>query len=134
MITLDAPPALTAAPFQVAPPKVYGPAITFKTDAPVDDSFKMTAPTSDKVLLGVLSGIDMLQTNIWLHTHVGGNVPQPYEENPLLGKHPSMSRMLVTGAVMDAVILHLPSPALRHLAISIEATNIAHNFSIGMHL
>ncbi len=110
--------------------------ITYPAPAPI--VYKSTAPTTtEKAALAVLSLIDVVQTQNWLHEAPPNGHPwkvAPREENPLLGAHPTLFRMAATGVAMDELILHVKSPIIRRLSIGIEAGNIARNFSIGMRL
>jgi hypothetical protein len=107
--------------------------ITYPAPAPI--VYKSTAPTTtEKAALALLSFVDIVQTDKFLHrTWPKGWIPA-YEQDPLLGRHPSFGRMALTGIAMDELILHVKSPLIRRLSIGIEAGNVGHNFSIGMHL
>jgi hypothetical protein len=107
------------------------------TDTPPAIVVRDTRPTTtEKAALAVLSLVDVIQTQTWLHepSPTGTWKVAPREENPLLGSHPSLLRMAATGVAIDEAILHVRSPFLRRLSIGLEAGNVARNFSIGMKL
>jgi hypothetical protein len=86
--------------------------------------------------LTLFSAVDLVQTQRWLHepSPTGTWKVAPREQNPLLGSHPTLLRMMATGVVVDSAILHLHSPTLRRIAISLEIGNVTRNFTIGMKL
>jgi len=86
------------------------------------------ATTVDKATLAAFSLVDILQTQDWLHD----GVPTHKENDPLLGQHPTLLRMAATGVLLDEAILHIKSPTIRRLLISVEIGNVARNFTIGM--
>ncbi len=100
-------------------------------DAPPPIVWKSTAPTTtEKAALAVLSLIDVVQTENWLHEAPPNGHPwkvAPREEDPLLGAHPSLLRMAATGVAVDEIILHVRSPFVRRLSIGLEATNVVRN-------
>ncbi len=105
--------------------------------APAPIVVRSTEPTTtEKASLAMLSLVDLIQTQTWLHrsSPTGTWKVAPREDNPLLGSHPTLLRMMATGVVLDSAILHLHSPALRRIAISLEIGNVARNFTIGMKL
>ena len=100
------------------------------TDAPPPIVWKSTAPTTtEKAALAVLSLVDVMQTENWLHesSPTGTWKVAPREENPLLGAHPSLLRMAATGVAMDELVLHVRSPFIRRFAIGLEAGNVVRN-------
>jgi hypothetical protein len=109
------------------------------TDTPPPIVYKSAAPTTtEKAALALLSFVDVVQTDTWLHRGLPSgkhwlNGP-PREDDPLLGTHPSLARMALTGVAMDELILHIRSPFIRRFSIGLEAGNVARNFSIGMRL
>jgi hypothetical protein len=113
--------------------------ITPATPPPPPIVFKSTEPTTtEKASLAILSLVDIIQTQNWLHEEYGPNGKPwrvaPKEDDPILGAHPTFTRMAVTGIAMDELILHIRSPFIRRFSIGLEAGNVARNFSIGMHL
>lgn len=112
--------------------------VAVREPAPIVETASNQATTAEKVSLAVLSLVDITQTELWLHIPLGPHQTWgsngPREENPLLGAHPTLVRMALTGVALDEVILHVRSPFLRRLSIGIEAANVARNFSIGMKL
>ncbi len=91
------------------------------------------ATTVDKAALAAFSLVDLIQTERWLDG--GDHRPtETHENDPILGRHPTMLRMAATGVVLDEAILHVKSPVVRRLLISVEVGNVARNFSIGMKL
>ncbi len=94
----------------------------------------------DTAALALFSAVDLAQTERYLHKDGGRDVIPTrhdipvYEADPLLGKHPTLLRMMATGVVMDSAILHLHNPTLRRIAISVEIGNVTRNFTIGMKL
>ncbi len=87
------------------------------------------ATTTEKVTLAALSVIDIVQTETLLHesSPTGVWAVRPHENDPLLGSHPTLARMAVTGVAFDEVILHIRSPFVRRLSIGIEAGNVVRN-------
>jgi hypothetical protein len=85
--------------------------------------------TTEKAALAALSLVDLIQTQRWLDTPtpVRGWTAPPREENPLLGRRPSVLRMAGTGIALDEIVLHIRSPFVRHLSIGLEAGNVIRN-------
>ncbi len=115
-------------------------ATVFASPTPVATSRPNQATTFDMATLAGLSVVDLIQTERYLHKDHGEDIlplqhDRPvYEADPILGKHPTLLRMVITGAVVDFGVLHIRSPFLRRFAIGLEAANVVRNFTIGMKL
>jgi hypothetical protein len=102
---------------------------------------KSTAPTTtEKAVLAIASLVDFIQTERYLHKDHGEDVLPAqhdrgvYEADPVLGEHPTLLRMGLTGIVAGELVLHVRSPFIRRFAIGLELGNVSRNFSIGMKL
>jgi hypothetical protein len=105
--------------------------------APAPIVVQSTEPTTtEKASLAMLSLVDLIQTQTWLHrsSPTGTWKVAPRENDPLLGSHPTLLRMAATGVVIDEAILHVRSPLVRRFAIGVELGNVTRNFTIGMKL
>lgn len=100
----------------------------------------MLADSSASLEAAVLAGLtatDVAWTESWLRSSPAvrpGGAPLHEEGDPLLGKRPTLVRLLVTGAVADYLVLRIRSPFVREACIGAEAVNVGRNFSIRLSL
>ena len=81
-----------------------------------------------------------LHTLDWAQTrNIARNPDKWYEQNAVLGKHPSVSQVdryfITTGVLQFAIAYYLPAEyrkAFQYVTIGIEGGAVAHNFSIGI--
>lgn len=80
-----------------------------------------------------------LHTMDWAQTRNIARNPIYYEQNAILGKHPSVGRVdgyfALTGLAHLAVSYYLPAEyrkAFQYVTIGVEGGAVAHNFSIGV--
>jgi hypothetical protein len=103
------------------------------TDKPPAIVQKFEGPTTaEKAALATLSFFDLLQTQKFLHesSPTGRWEAAPFEANPLLGRHPSLTRMALTGIAMNEIVLNIKNPTIRRLSIGMEFGNVARNMFV----
>lgn len=120
----------TASDFTNAALFVRGRPHLITTDKPPAIVQKSEGPTTtEKAALATLSFFDLLQTQKFLHesSPTGRWQAAPFEENPLLGHHPSFARMALTGIAMNEIVLNIKNPTIRRLSIGMEFGNVVRN-------
>jgi len=120
----------TASDFSNAALFVRGRQHLITTDKPPAIVQKSEGPTTtEKAALATLSFCDLLQTQKFLHesSPTGRWQAAPFEENPLLGHHPSFTRMALTGIAMNEIVLNIKNPTIRRLSIGMEFGNVVRN-------
>jgi hypothetical protein len=120
----------TASDFANAALLIRGRSHMITTDKPPAIVQKLEGPTTaEKAALATLSFVDLIQTQKFLHesSPTGRWDSAPFEANPLLGRHPSLLRMGLTGIVMDEMVLNIKNPLVRRLSIGMEFGNVARN-------
>lgn len=123
----------TASDFANAALLIRGRSHMITTDKPPAIVQKFEGPTTaEKAALATLSFFDLLQTQKFLHesSPTGTWQAAPFEANPLLGHHPSLVRMALTGIAMDEIVLNIKNPLVRRVSIGMEFGNVARNIFV----
>jgi hypothetical protein len=120
----------TASDFSNAALSIRGRPNMITTDKPPAIVQKSEGPTTaEKAALAALSFFDLIQTQKFLHesSPTGRWEAAPFEANPLLGRHPTLARMALTGVALNELVLNIKNPTIRRLSIGMEFGNVVRN-------